>query len=245
MSQPLAHTEYGPSSLQWAPLDCCFLIDTRSAALAALMSWSRGCCCADVPLTSSYFTSPLRLQSIYTGSCGKGKNLANHMIAAAQTMGGCGKSSCTIMLLSTQSRLCDTTPRGLTSRLTPLRYDYGLTDQCGQCFEVLCIDGKQRGTPSSVLGPWKARIFVTIHNFCAVVGLAAQRTRSLVPAWHVAIASNGLLRTKPVGVKCCYLLPALSHPLLSVLSPGMPGGWKTLRHRSNHRLMPVPPPERR
>lgn len=36
-------------------------------------------------------------------------------------------------------------------------YDYGLTDQCGKCFEVMCVDGKQRGTPSSVLGPWKAR----------------------------------------------------------------------------------------
>lgn len=33
-------------------------------------------------------------------------------------------------------------------------YDYGLTDECGECYEVLCVDGRQRGLSDSLLGPW-------------------------------------------------------------------------------------------
>lgn len=33
-------------------------------------------------------------------------------------------------------------------------YDWGLTDKCGQCFEVMCIDGHTRGLDWSELGPW-------------------------------------------------------------------------------------------
>lgn len=35
-------------------------------------------------------------------------------------------------------------------------YDWGLTEQCGQCLEVMCVDGNTRGTSSARLGPWKA-----------------------------------------------------------------------------------------
>ena len=59
--------------------------------------------------------------SIYTGSCGYGKNLDNHFVSAWQTDGG---------------------------------YDWGLTDKCGQCYEVLCVDGHTRGLDWSELGPW-------------------------------------------------------------------------------------------
>lgn len=33
-------------------------------------------------------------------------------------------------------------------------YDWGLTDKCGQCYEVLCVDGATRGLDWSELGPW-------------------------------------------------------------------------------------------
>lgn len=33
-------------------------------------------------------------------------------------------------------------------------YDWGLTDKCGQCFEVMCVDGATRGHDWSDLGPW-------------------------------------------------------------------------------------------
>jgi hypothetical protein len=34
-------------------------------------------------------------------------------------------------------------------------YDWGLTNQCGKCFEVMCVPGRTRGTNSSQLGPWE------------------------------------------------------------------------------------------
>ena len=40
------------------------------------------------------------------------------------------------------------------SRQTDGGYDWGLTDKCGQCFEVMCIDGHTRGLDWSELGPW-------------------------------------------------------------------------------------------
>jgi hypothetical protein len=41
-----------------------------------------------------------------------------------------------------------------TCRHTDGGYDWGLTDKCGQCYEVLCIDGATRGLDWSELGPW-------------------------------------------------------------------------------------------
>ena len=34
-------------------------------------------------------------------------------------------------------------------------FDWGLTDECNRCYEVMCVDGAERGTPQSKLGPWK------------------------------------------------------------------------------------------
>jgi hypothetical protein len=34
-------------------------------------------------------------------------------------------------------------------------YDWGLTGECGKCFEVLCVPGRTRGLASSALGPWE------------------------------------------------------------------------------------------
>jgi len=59
--------------------------------------------------------------SIYTGSCGYGKDLGNHFITAVQTDGG---------------------------------YDYGLTEECGKCIEVVCVNGPTRGFEWSELGKW-------------------------------------------------------------------------------------------
>ena len=59
--------------------------------------------------------------SIYTGSCGYGKDLGNHFVTAVQTDGG---------------------------------YDYGLTEECGKCIEVVCVNGPTRGFEWSELGKW-------------------------------------------------------------------------------------------
>eukprot|EP00217_Crustomastix_stigmatica_P011596 CAMPEP_0183789006 /NCGR_PEP_ID=MMETSP0803_2-20130417/151_1 /TAXON_ID=195967 /ORGANISM="Crustomastix stigmata, Strain CCMP3273" /LENGTH=253 /DNA_ID=CAMNT_0026033159 /DNA_START=37 /DNA_END=798 /DNA_ORIENTATION=+ len=43
-------------------------------------------------------------------------------------------------------------------------YDWGLTDKCGQCFEVMCVDGNTRGTEYASLGPWKGCKEAGIHS---------------------------------------------------------------------------------
>jgi len=45
-------------------------------------------------------------------------------------------------------------PPGPGARQTDGGYDWGLTDKCGQCFEVLCVNGPTRGEDWSDLGPW-------------------------------------------------------------------------------------------
>jgi hypothetical protein len=52
-------------------------------------------------------------------------------------------------------------------------YDYGLTTQCGECWEILCVDGRQRGLSDSILGPWagcvdpaKKSVTVMITDSC-------------------------------------------------------------------------------
>jgi len=50
--------------------------------------------------------------SIYTGSCGYGKDIGSHYVSAFWTQGG---------------------------------YDWGLTNKCGTCYEVMCVDGGTRG----------------------------------------------------------------------------------------------------
>ena len=34
-------------------------------------------------------------------------------------------------------------------------YNWGLTGECGRCYEVMCVHGKTRGTAGSSLGPWE------------------------------------------------------------------------------------------
>jgi hypothetical protein len=41
-----------------------------------------------------------------------------------------------------------------SARQTNGGLDWGLTDKCGQCFEVLCVDGPTRGEEWSDLGRW-------------------------------------------------------------------------------------------
>jgi len=52
-------------------------------------------------------------------------------------------------------------------------YDYSLTTQCGECWEILCVDGRQRGLSDSILGPWagcvdseKKSVVVMITDSC-------------------------------------------------------------------------------
>lgn len=52
-------------------------------------------------------------------------------------------------------------------------YDYALTTQCGECWEILCVDGRQRGLSDSILGPWagcvdseKKSVVVMITDSC-------------------------------------------------------------------------------
>ena len=52
-------------------------------------------------------------------------------------------------------------------------YDWGLTDKCGQCYEVMCVDGATRGKDWSDLGPWgacaepgKKTVVVMISDSC-------------------------------------------------------------------------------
>jgi len=48
-----------------------------------------------------------------------------------------------------------------------------LTTQCGECWEILCVDGRQRGLSDSILGPWagcvdpaKKSVTVMITDSC-------------------------------------------------------------------------------
>jgi Lytic transglycolase len=34
-------------------------------------------------------------------------------------------------------------------------YDWGLTGECGRCYEVMCVPGRTRGLANSALGPWQ------------------------------------------------------------------------------------------
>ena len=52
-------------------------------------------------------------------------------------------------------------------------YDWGLTEKCGQCYEVMCVDGRTRGHDWSDLGPWagcqeagKKSVTVMISDSC-------------------------------------------------------------------------------
>jgi len=52
-------------------------------------------------------------------------------------------------------------------------YDWGLTGDCGKCFEVMCVDGRTRGTSQSQLGPWegcqesgKRSVVIMISDSC-------------------------------------------------------------------------------
>lgn len=84
--------------------------------------------------------------SIYTGSCKYGKNIPSHFVSAINTDGGYDYGALRarefgVVLTSFRARL-----------------SVGLTDLCGQCFEVMCVDGRQRGLEDSILGPWAVRL---------------------------------------------------------------------------------------
>ena len=79
--------------------------------------------------------------SIYTGSCKYGSNIPSHYVAALNTDG----------TLNT-----DAAARNFNSENINCAggYDHGLTDECGACYEVMCVAGRQRGLADSALGPW-------------------------------------------------------------------------------------------
>ena len=120
--------------------------------------------------------------SIYTGSCGYGKALGNHFISAWYVPDPDERRR--------GAQLCasPTTPPPTTRFAHPTLpfsslhsnrrhtlggYDWGLTDKCGQCFEVMCVDGATRGKDWSELGPWggcqeagKKSVTVKISDSC-------------------------------------------------------------------------------
>ena len=136
--------------------------------------------------------------SIYTGSCGYGQALGNHFISAwyddhfppraaprerpprrtavrrndekptTRTDADAPSPLITHLALS-RPRRASVAHR----RHTNGGYDWGLTDKCGQCFEVVCVDGATRGKEWSDLGPWggctdagKKSVTVKISDSC-------------------------------------------------------------------------------
>ena len=86
---------------------------------------------------------PLPLQNIFKGSCNFGSSEGS-FVAAAQTMGGYSYGLC----VPRPTRAAGTS---LTSLPLP---PASSTGECGQCFEVMCVNGRTRGLPWSLLGPW-------------------------------------------------------------------------------------------
>ena len=79
--------------------------------------------------------------SIYTGSCKYGSNIPSHYVAALNTDG----------TLNTDATAWNFNSENINCAGG---YDHGLTDECGACYEVMCVAGRQRGLADSALGPW-------------------------------------------------------------------------------------------
>jgi hypothetical protein len=79
--------------------------------------------------------------SIYTGSCKYGSNIPSHYVAALNTDG----------TLNTDAAAWNFNSENINCAGG---YDHGLTDECGACYEVMCVAGRQRGLADSALGPW-------------------------------------------------------------------------------------------
>lgn len=82
-------------------------------------------------------------------------------------------SSSRVSFVLSSSSSSSSVTRDRTSRHTDGGYDWGLTDKCGQCYEVVCIDGQTRGKQWSDLGPWggcqeagKKSVTVMISDSC-------------------------------------------------------------------------------
>ena len=86
------------------------------------------------------WSRPRRHVDLY-GSCKYGSNIPSHYVAALNTDGA----------LNT-----DAAARNFNSENINCAggYDHGLTDECGACYEVMCVAGRQRGLADSALGPW-------------------------------------------------------------------------------------------
>lgn len=79
--------------------------------------------------------------SIYTGSCKYGSKIPSHYVAALNTDG----------TLNTDATAWNFNSENINCAGG---YDHGLTDECGACYEVMCVAGRQRGLADSALGPW-------------------------------------------------------------------------------------------
>lgn len=117
--------------------------------------------------------------SIYTGSCGYGKALGNHFISAwyvprprraTTSRTAVRRADADDAFRSSDTFFSSPHPN---RRHTSGGYDWGLTDKCGQCFEVMCVDGATRGKDWSELGPWagchsagKKSVTVKISDSC-------------------------------------------------------------------------------
>ena len=103
--------------------------------------------------------------SIYTGSCGYGTSLVSLNPISEKPR----QTSFADLLLTHSSQ----NNHFISAWHTDGGYDWGLTDKCGQCYEVMCVDGATRGKDWSDLGPWggcsepgKKTVTVMISDSC-------------------------------------------------------------------------------
>ena len=103
--------------------------------------------------------------SIYTGSCGYGTSLVSLNPISKRP-----RQTHFADLLRTHSSQNN---HFISAWHTDGGYDWGLTDKCGQCYEVMCVDGATRGKDWSDLGPWggcsepgKKTVTVMISDSC-------------------------------------------------------------------------------
>ena len=111
--------------------------------------------------------------SIYTGSCGYGTSLVRANTALLSLKGERRGHARPFSLTTFHPTHSSQNNHYISAWHTDGGYDWGLTDKCGQCYEVMCVDGATRGKDWSDLGPWggcaepgKKSVVVMISDSC-------------------------------------------------------------------------------
>tara|TARA_B100000683_G_scaffold103594_3_gene102317 strand:+ start:10996 stop:11745 length:750 start_codon:yes stop_codon:yes gene_type:complete len=121
--------------------------------------------------------------SIYTGSCAFFASVSSHPSRTRETRrarrgaarrGAAPQKQSIVLTKDDAGGYGSNLPSHYVAAInTDGGYDYGLTTQCGECWEILCVDGRQRGLSDSILGPWagcvdpaKKSVTVMITDSC-------------------------------------------------------------------------------